>query len=75
MSVYLRTRERSSMYPSAAKPAAITSRRITPHALRLMKPWLMASKMYPSAMAKYHQAKKGFARIAEDWLQQVAELF
>src|SRR5229473_8521936 len=58
------------MYPSAAKPAAITSRRITPHALRLMKPWLMASKVYPSAMVKYHQAKKrGFTRIAEDWLE------
>lgn len=44
---------------------------MTPHAFRLMKPWLMASKMYPSAMAKYHQAKKGFTRIAENWLQDV----
>jgi hypothetical protein len=76
MSVYLRARERSSMYPSTAKPAAITSRRITPHALRLMKLWLMASKMYPSAMAKYHQAKRrGFTRMAEDWLLQFAKLF
>jgi hypothetical protein len=45
------------MYPSAAKPAAITRRRITAHALRLMKPWLMANKVNPSAMVKYHQAK------------------
>jgi hypothetical protein len=41
-----------------------------------MKPWLMASNVYPSAMAKYHQAKRrGFTRIAEYWLQQFAELF
>jgi hypothetical protein len=36
----------------------------------------MASKVYPSAMAKYHQAKKrGFTCIAEDLLQEFAELF
>ena len=46
------------MYPSAAKPAAITSRKITAHAFRLMNPWLMASSVNPSAMVKYHQANK-----------------
>src|SRR5690242_11081686 len=64
------------MYPRAAKPAAITRRRITAQALRLMKPWLMASSVNPRAMAKYHQAKKrGFTRIVEDRLQQFDALF
>lgn len=58
LSSYLCTRQRISMYPSAAKPAAITSRKITAHAFRLMNPWLMASSVNPSAMVKYHQANK-----------------
>jgi hypothetical protein len=73
------------MYPSAAKPAAITSRKTMGQVSLRMKDWLIASNANPSAMVKYHQAKKrGFRGVGnntrervirEGSLQQFAKLF
>jgi hypothetical protein len=47
---------RSSMYPSAANPAAMTTRRMISQALSPTSILLVASSRKPRAMVKYHQA-------------------
>jgi len=50
--------DRSSAYPSAANPAAMTNRKATSHAFSPIMARLMASNTNPKAMAKYHQANQ-----------------
>jgi len=54
--IYLLEVERSSRYPRAANPAAITNRRAISHALSPASALLTASNTNPSAMEKYHKA-------------------
>ena len=63
--VYRRPLVRSSRYPSAANPAAITNRRAMSHALSPVSALLTASSTNPSAIEKYHKANQRERSLGE----------